>query len=297
MTQASVPREEEEEDPFAKTRMSLGEHLEELRKRLLRGFLAIGIAFVLAWTWRDQVTEIVTRPYDWAMGKLEVHYGAEADEILAADPSKKRTDLFETDDPNDRRLRGFDKRLIGIKAGEGFMFQLKISLYAAITFGAPVLLWQMWAFISAGLYKKEQRAVLRYFPLSLVAFAVGVLFGYFVIVPYGMYYLGQSVSIAVGLQNVTFEYFLTFLSGLCLAFGVVFQLPLVLTFLGSTGMVEPAAMAKYRGHFVVAAFVIAAILTPPDPFTQFLMAVPLVVLYEIGIWSARLAIRRRAAAA
>ncbi len=286
-----------EEETLEDTRMSLGEHLDELRKRLIRGVGAIAIAFVVAWTFRAEVTSFVTQPYDWAMDRLEAHFVEEAEGLLLADPTLERGEYFETNDPADQRLRGFDKRLTGIQAAEPFLFQLKISLYAAIVFGAPVLLWQMWAFIAAGLYKREKRAVLRYFPFSVLAFAVGIGFGFYFITPYGLFYLNKAISIAEAVPSVTFKNFLSFLSTLCLAFGVVFQLPLVQTFLGSAGVLSPDAMAKYRGHFIVAAFVIAAVMTPPDPYTQAAMAVPLIVLYQVGIWSARVAIRRREAAA
>ena len=283
----------EPEDPFAHTRMSLAEHLEELRSRLIKGAGAIVVAFVVAWIFRDGVTALVTEPYDLAMGMLQEHYVAEAEELLAADPERPRTDLFLSEDPEDRRLRGVDPRLSSLKPGESFLFTLRICFYAALVFGAPVLLWQMWQFIAAGLFEKEKRAVRGYFPLSLIAFALGVAFGFRVIVPYGMYFLNKGPSIEVMTISITVHYFLTFLSGLCLIFGAVFQLPIVMTFLGSMGMVQPSTMSHYRGHFVVGAFVAAAILTPPDPFTQLMMALPLVVLYEVGILSARVAIRRR----
>ena len=287
----------EESEAFAETRMTLGEHLDELRGRLIKGTLAVIVAFLIAWAFQDRVTVIMTMPYNRAMGWLEESFVAQAEEILAADPTRPRSDFFVAVSSGEERLLGFDSRLTAIRPGESFLFVLKICFYAALIFGAPVLLWQMWQFIAAGLYAKEKVVVNRYFPLSLIAFAVGVVFGYFVIVPYGMYFLNKSVSIEVMMPSITVQYYLTFLSGLCLAFGCIFQLPLVMTFLGSMGLVQPSAMGTYRGHFAVGALILSAMLTPPDPFTQMMMAVPLVVLYEIGIWSARVAIRRRAAEA
>lgn len=287
---------EPDEDPFRETRMSLGEHLEELRSRLFKGLAAIFVAFVLAWVFRDTIAELVLRPYDQAMAMLESHWVEQAEEILRAEPERPRTDLFQSADPTDQRLAGFDKRALATGAGESFFFVLKICLYFAVFIGSPVLLYQMWRFVSAGLYKGERRAVVRYFPVSLVLFVVGVLFGYFVMVPYAMYFLNRSVPLTLVVPDIKLESFLSFLSSLCLAFGAVFQLPVILTFLGVAGIVDPADMARYRSHFIVGAFVIAAILTPPDPFTQLLMGIPLIVLYEIGIWSARFALRSRPAA-
>lgn len=282
-----------EEDPFAHTRMTLGEHLEELRGRLIKGLLAIAIAFAGAWFFKDAIMQIATRPYDQAMSMLHEHYVDEANGILAAHPERKRTEYFVSEDPQDDRLLNFKTKLTFLGPAESFIFMLKLCLYTSLVIGAPVLLWQMWQFVAAGLYPRERRAILGYFPMSLLSFACGVLFGYFGAVPYGMYFLNSYTPIAIGLPSITAQYFLSFISSLCLAFGFVFQLPLVMTFLGATGIVDPEVFAKYRAHFIVGAFVVGALLTPPDPFTQILMAVPLCALYEIGIWSARAAKRRR----
>ncbi|HED65656.1 MAG TPA: twin-arginine translocase subunit TatC [Planctomycetes bacterium] len=282
------------DDPFAHTRMSLAEHLDELRSRLIKGLSAILVVFLVAWFFQDEVTRIMARPYTQAMGWLEEYYVQEAEEVLAEHPDRKRTEYFITDDPSDKRLRNFETRLVTIRPGESFLFVLKVCFYISLIVGSPVLLWQMWQFIAAGLYPKEKRAIVLYFPFSLLAFLSGILFGYFWIVPYGMYFLNRTVSIEVSTPSITVQYFLTFLTGLCLVFGLVFQLPLLMTFLASVGMLDPRTITKYRGHFVVGAFVVAAILTPPDPFTQAMMAVPLVILFEIGIWCAKAAARRRA---
>ena len=286
----------EDEDPFEHTRMSLAEHLEELRSRLIKGVGAVVVAFVVAWIFRLDVAREITAPYHAAMDLLEAHYVAEAEGILADDPERARTDFFTTADPENQKLIGLDRRLSSIKPGESFLFFVRVSFYAALVFGAPVLLYQLWQFAAAGLYDREKRAVRAYFPLSLVAFAVGVLFGFFFIVPYGMYFLNKGTSIELMVPTITVEAYLHFLSSLCLTFGIVFQLPLVMAFLGGAGIVQPTTMSTYRGHFVVSAFVVAALLTPPDPFTQLMMALPLVILYEIGIVCARLTQKKRAAA-
>ena len=281
-------------DPFAETRMSLGEHLEELRGRLFKGVLAVFLAFALAWVWRDAVVTVVTSPYDDAMEMLEEQLIAEAEEIVADDPERERTEFFLTADPEDDRLRDFKKQMIATAPGEAFFFQLKLCLYAAFFLGAPILLWQLWGFVGAGLYRHERRVVMRFFPVSVVLFVVGVGFGFRWVVPYAMYFLNQDVSIEQIIPDIKVQDYLTFLSSLCLAFGIVFQLPVLMSILGLSGAVQPGDMARYRGHFLVGAFVLAAVLTPPDPFTQALLGLPMVVLYEIGIWSARLFARRAA---
>ncbi len=286
-----------EADPFAATRMSLGEHLAELRSLLIKGLLAVAVAFAVGWAFQERITELVLRPYDRSMDMLERYWVEEAERLVAEPPGRPRTDFFVTADPSDRRLLGLDRRLQWIKPTEPFLFILRICGYFALFAGAPVLLWQLWQFVAAGLYSRERRAVRFYFPFSLGLFLIGVLFGYFLLVPYAMYYLNRSVSLEFGTPKITVESFLSFLSSLCLAFGAVFQLPLIVSFLGGAGLVEPGSFVKYRGHFIVGAFIVAGVLTPPDPYTQLMLGIPLVLLYEVGIICARIAARRRRSAA
>ncbi len=174
----------------------------------------------------------------------------------------------------------------------GFFLIMRICTYFSLFISGPYLLLQLWEFIAAGLYKKERRAILKYFPVSVFMFVAGVLFGYFFMVPYGMYFLNRGAPIEIAVPKITVDYFLAFLRSLCLALGVIFQLPLVMTFLGGAGIVPPKMMSKYRGHFIVGAFILAAVITPPDPITQLMMGIPIIILYEMGIWGARIAGRR-----
>jgi sec-independent protein translocase protein TatC len=282
------------DDPFAGTRMTLGEHLQELRLRLWRGVVAIAVAFVLAWIFQDHLRDAAIGPYERAMDMLEQHYREQAEAKLAADPSLKRTEYFVTDDPSDRELRHFDRRFSAIGVTEPFVFLLKLCFYAALVVGGPILLWQMWGFIAAGLYPRERGLVTRYFPFSVGAFAAGVAFGYFLVIPFGIYFLNLMIPIELVRPAITLDSYTGFLLTLCVAFGFVFQLPLLMTFLARVGLVTPAWMAQHRGHFVVVAFITAALLTPtPDAYTQCMMAVPLCLLYEIGLLTSRRAARRR----
>lgn len=331
-------QEESEEGELAESRMTLGEHLDELRRRLFRGALAIVVFFVLSYSFKDGVTRFAQRPFTQAMTRLEPEFIQQSVQLLGADPELvsqamerlrpgyqedperfteesfaarweaflgrvagspeelQWTEFFESGSDVDQPiLKDFRKRVVFIEPIEGFVYQLKICFYAAMVLGSPVLLWQMWQFIAAGLYAKERRAILRYFPLSLAAFGSGIAFGFLIIVPQGLYYINQTVSVELGIPNTSASTYLSFLSSLCLAFGFIFQLPLVLTFLGSMGLVDHRALARYRGEFMIAAFVLAAFLTPPEPFTQVMMGLPMVLLYELGIIGARVAGKRRAA--
>jgi sec-independent protein translocase protein TatC len=120
-----------------------------------------------------------------------------------------------------------------------------------------------------------------------------VLFGYYFMVPYAMFYLNSAVSLELFVPNIKLESFLAFATSLCLAFGAIFQLPLLMTFVGRFDLITPETFSRYRGHFIVGALVLAAILTPPDPITQLMLGIPMVVLYEIGIVGARFSRRSR----
>ncbi|MEM7311463.1 MAG: twin-arginine translocase subunit TatC [Planctomycetota bacterium] len=279
---------EPDEESIEASRMTLGEHLEELRKRLAIGLGSVVVLFVLTWTWSDLATEIVLRPYHVTVSKLEAFYTAEAEQMLRDDPELQREELFEKIGDKERlRLLG-DTRMTSIAPGEGFFFKLKICLYFSAFLGSPILLWQLWMFVAAGLYQQEKRVVLGFFPAAFALFTGGVVFGYYTLVPYGMYFLNRTTDIRLIRMDLRVQEYFTFLSSLCLALGVVFQLPIAMIVLSRLDIVRAETMSKYRGHTLVLAVVLAAFLTPPDPYTQAMMAVPIVVLYEVGIWCARL---------
>ena len=282
-----------DEDDIEQSRMTLGDHLEELRTRLIRGLLAVAVVFAVCWAFRDQVGDVVIRPMERAIGWLNEYKAEHYEAQLAADPSLDRSEHFDLEG----RLRDpVPQHPQSTGAGTGFVFYLKSTAYFALFIGGPILLYQMWMFIAAGLYKSERRLVLSYMPASMVLFFAGVLFGYFAMVPYGMYFLNKNVVLRFELQLKIDEYF-AFLSTLCLGLGVVFQLPIVMNALVRAGLVEARDLGRFRGYFVLLAFILAAILTPPDPFTQLMMALPMMLLYEVGLFTARLGRQRATDAA
>jgi Tat protein translocase TatC len=285
-----------EADPFEHTRMTLGEHLEELRRRLFIGLGAIAVVFFVTWAFNEQATRIVLRPYDRMTAMLEEYYTDHYEEKLAADPELARSDYFELVGDEERLILLRDKRMTAVAPGEGFFFTLKVCVYIALFVGAPVLLYQLWMFVAAGLYRREQRVVRRYFPAAMVLFVGGVLFGYYLLVPYGMYFLNRTTSIELVRPDFRLSEYWTFLNSLCLGLGLVFQLPIVMVVLARLDIVPPRLFAKYRGHTWVGAVVVAAFLTPPDPFTQGMMAIPVIVLYELGIVCARWTAQKKAPA-
>jgi sec-independent protein translocase protein TatC len=225
--------------------MTVVEHLEELRRRLLLAFAALGVGTVFGFLFVDRVLDFLVR----AMGVDRVVFFAPA---------------------------------------EALFIRLKIALFLGVFIGLPVILYQLWAFIGVGLTQIERRAVLMLLPPSLALFGVGSAFGLFVIMPVG-------IRVLLSYQTETLQPMLaigptlSFMMAFVLAFGFVFQVPIVVVFLARLGIVSPATLAATRRYAIVAIVILAAILTPgTDVISQMLMAVPTYALYELSIFLARL---------
>jgi sec-independent protein translocase protein TatC len=183
-------------------------------------------------------------------------------------------------------------RLIFTNLPEMFITYLKVSLIAGILLAAPYIFYQVWLFIAPGLYQREKKYVIPFVLFSTILFVGGALFGYFVVFPFGFkFFLGFSNEYVKALPSVK-QYF-SFSIKLLFAFGVVFELPVVVFFLTKMGIVNAAFLKKQRKYAILLTFVIAAILTPPDVATQCMMAGPLIVLYEISIIISKMARRKK----
>lgn len=224
-------------------------HLEELRKRLITSFIAVAIGFAISYFFKEKLFVILTRPLINAMGS--------------------------------------NGSMIFTGLPEAFFTYLKVSLLSGLMVASPMLLYQFWMFVAPGLYRKEKRILLPIVFLSTIFFVGGSLFGYFIVFPWGFkFFLGFASETLQALPSMR-EY-LAFSAKLLLAFGLVFELPLVLTFLARLGVVSVDFLKKNRKYAVLIFFAGAAMLTPPDVVTQIMMAMPLMVLYEISIWGARI---------
>ncbi|HTF89016.1 MAG TPA: twin-arginine translocase subunit TatC [Planctomycetota bacterium] len=287
----------EPSEPFETTRMSLGEHLKELRKRLFRGVLAVLVAFLVGWGYYKPISAFLLRPLLETTAYIDGLQVEKYDKELAENPTIPRTKYFRTEDPADKRLWGeftIEQRPVTTGIGEGFFFSMRVALAFALAAGGPVLLYQLWQFIAAGLYPKERRMVLAYFPFSVLLFVAGVVFGAWKLLPFCM----QQLAIAyptelIGAQYKLEEYW-NFYATMTLALGGVFQLPLIMYALVHVDLVQRSSMARYRGHFILFAFVFGGIITPPDPWSQFMVAVPMILLYEVGLIATIPIARRRA---
>jgi sec-independent protein translocase protein TatC len=169
-------------------------------------------------------------------------------------------------------------------------FQFAFVIAFIVT--SPVLLYQIWAFVSPGLYEKERKVTLSYIPLSIFLFLAGISFAYFVLFPFVVRFM-QNLAERLGIHQVIGinEYF-EFLLQLVLPFGLVFQLPVVVMFLTRLGLITPMLLIKIRKYAYLALLIVAAIITPPDVLSQVIVMIPLSILYEVSIWISKIAYRK-----
>ncbi len=238
----------EKETEAEEEKLPLTEHLEELRDRLVRCFIAVIAGFVVCYIFKEQLFKILTRPLIRVMKQGE-------------------TMIF-----------------TGIP--EAFFTYLKVSLLAGIMLAAPFIIYQFWMFVAPGLYKKERRLMVPIVFVSAFFFVGGALFGYFIVFPFGFKFLLGFTSENIQAMPSMREY-LSFSSKLLLAFGFVFELPIVITFLARLGLVTVPFLKKNRKYALLIFFAGSALLTPPDIVTQVMLSLPLMVLYEISIIGAR----------
>lgn len=293
--------------------MSISEHLNELRSRLIRALIGVGIALVACLFYQDEIMQVITRPHRKAMERLEEKLEEGKEEASDDEPTEE--EMFaalvkdaEGENPKTaavlemigKKVFNFEDQgrkrrvtLQAIKYQEAFISYLKASIVAALLLASPWILLQLWSFVGAGLYTHERRYVLLYLPFSFLAFGCGVAFGYFVLIPEGLSYLATYANPELVSFKVTLEFYLSLFLLLTLALGLVFQLPLVMMFLARARIFTPKEYAKHRKYFLLTAVILGAVLTPPDPVTQILLASPMFLLYELGIWLSRITARRQ----
>jgi sec-independent protein translocase protein TatC len=244
----------DKEDELAGTEAPFVDHLIELRDRLIRIFAAVGIVFavLLVWPGSGGLYDLLAQPM-----------------TANLPPGTK---------------------LIATNVFSPFLVPLKMTLMAAFLIALPIVLYQVWAFVAPGLYSHEKRMVLPLVVSSTILFFVGVAFCYFVVIPGLTKFI---VAVAPGSINTApdiEQYFGTVLT-LFLVFGIAFEVPIAVIVLARLGIVTIEQLKSWRGYFVVASFIVAAIVTPPDVISQLALAIPMCILYEIGIVAARLFIK------
>lgn len=182
--------------------------------------------------------------------------------------------------------------LVFTSPAEAFLVTINVTVWGGVTLSFPFILYQFWAFISEALTISERKYVRMFGPLSFILFMGGIIFGYFAIVPISLHFL-MNFSSPWLVPMIRASEYLSFVGSLVLASGIIFELPLILIFLVKIGVASPEFLRQKRRYAIVVIFILSAILTPPDCASQFLIAVPLLVLYELGILLARIIYRPR----
>lgn len=242
---------EEQVDEVEAHRMPLLEHLKELRDRMIKAAVALLIGMAIALAFADQIIEFITFPAEEALREAGAHDAA--DEL---------------------------GKIVILSPFEGIYVWLRASFLGAMALSSPVISWQLWGFIAPGLYKTERRLVIPLAGASTFLFLLGAGFAYYVIFPYAFPFFFTIVDAEV---NLSLEAYLSAVVRMMLAFGVCFQLPVGVFFLAKLGLIDAQDMIKGFRYAVVAIFLVAAMITPPEVLTQMLLAAPLVVLYGVGI--------------
>ena len=242
------------DDELAGTEQPFVQHLMELRDRLVKAMIAIGVATAV----------------------LAIYPGpAELYDLLAA-PLVAHLPKGAT--------------LIATSVISPFMVPLKIMLMAAFLLALPVVLWQVWAFVAPGLYNHEKKLVLPLVISSTLLFFIGVAFCYFFVFGQVFKFI-QSFAPKSITAAPDIEAYLGFVISMFIAFGLAFEVPIVVVVLARMGIVTIQKLKDFRGYFIVLAFIIAAIVTPPDVVSQLALAIPMCLLYEVGIWAAQIFIK------
>lgn len=220
------------------------DHLEELRWRIIKSLIAVVIFTIISFAFSDQILDFL---------------------LLTTKNLKHQLQLQV------------------LKVQTVFIIKLELALIAGIMLSLPVIFYQIWAFVAPGLLENERKYVVPVITFATISFIVGAAFAFFVIIPFALDFFLSLVPENVK-NNIALDFYFGFVARIVLVFGIVFELPVVSLLLTKLGLLTPQFLRKYRRYAIVVIFVLAAILTPPDPTTQIMLAVPLLLLFEVSIW-------------
>jgi sec-independent protein translocase protein TatC len=232
------------------------DHLEELRWRLIKCVIAVAVGFVATYAFSEKIFNFLVSPLVKVMPE--------------------------------------ESNLIYTSLPEAFFTYLKVSFFAGLILATPVILYQIWKFMMPGLYENEKRYVLPFVLVATIFFLMGVSFAFYVVFPLGFqFFLGFSTENISALPSM--KEYLGFSMKLLFAFGITFELPVIMYFLAKIGIINHMLLKKHRKYAILIVVILASILTPPDVISQILLAIPLIALYEVSIWVTYLVRKKKAA--
>jgi sec-independent protein translocase protein TatC len=247
--------------------MSFLEHLEELRWHIIRSILAIVVFMIIAFIFKSFIFDsIILAPKNPAFftNRMLCHLG----------------DLLNT---TALCINTKPLNLININMSGQLTTHFAVAMVAGLILAFPIVLWEFWQFFRPALKVNEAKYAKGAVFAASILFFIGVLFGYFMLAPLSLHFLSSYEISAEVTNQINIRSYISTLTSVCLATGLVFELPIIAFFLTKIGLITPTFMRKYRKHAIVVIFIIAAIITPPDVFSQTLVAIPLLILYEVSI--------------
>ena len=254
-------------------KMPFTEHLVDLRKRIIISLVFVLIGFAAAFNYSEDIFRFLTFP---------LRYN------ISLSITSPFVHLIEKNIKN-------NPSLIFLAPAEAFWMHMKISIITGVVISLPVIFSQLWHFVSPGLLHKEKKYVVPFVAITTTFFILGAAYCFFLVLPFAMGFLLTYKTESMT-PMISVEKYVDFCLKFILAFGAIFELPIFIVFFTRMGFITPKTLAKHRKYAILLAFVVAAILTPtPDVFNQTLMAVPIIVLYEIGILVSRFFVRRKTA--
>ena len=284
-----MSRPEQDEDEIEASRAPLMDHLIELRGRLVICVVAFVIGFIACFAFAEPLYIFLVKPFAAAAAfHAAVGPGGHVSplDLILGTAGLKALPTVD----------GQMVNLIYTAPLEILFTKMKLAGFGAVVVAFPVLAWQLYKFVAPGLYRNEKGAFLPFLIAAPLLFLLGAALVYFVMLPFVMWFsLSQQITgggVSAALLPKVSDY-LNLVTALLLAFGLCFQLPVVMTLLGLAGIISSKVMAEGRRYAIVAVVVVAAIVTPPDPISQLMLAIPLVLLYEVSIWCVRLIELRR----
>ena len=264
--------------------MSFLEHLEELRWHIIRSLIAIVVMMIVAFIFKNVLFDkVVLAPKDpdFISNRMFCEFG----HYIAR--------IFNFKNPDVMCINTKPLNLISIKMAGQITTHIVVALVAGLILAFPFVIREFWLFFKPALHSNEAKHASGAVLASSLLFFIGVLFGYFLLAPLSIHFLSSYKISADVVNQINVRSFIGTITSICLATGVIFELPIVAFFLTKIGVITPAFMRKYRKHAIVVIFIVAAIITPPDVFSQSLVAIPLLILYEVSIFISAGVIRKK----